>query len=361
MKIGLIGYGKMGREIFQLIFKPENQIIVICHNHKVEEIKHSIEKILSRRKKFNQIDESEYSIMSVSYQVSESLSDLSGCSFVIETIPEDLTLKQNISHEAEAYTDRSSIILTNTSSISISDIFAKCSVRSRCCGLHFFYPIKYTEFAEINYAPETSLQTISQVQNFALSLKIDTAALSGKYSFYINQILSLMICHSFILQSYYGYHDIDAAMSEVMQAGIFTIADSIGPDLMLKAGKNFLLGRISEVCTAAEPLIIEYIHSGQPAFAPDTQHTRDDVILAVISPVLNELAVAYHDFSEPEIYRAAVRIMGFTKSISCIYSYYGYKNIHDTLSFLSSVKPLQIYKAAECSWYEKLISEVDVK
>ena len=48
------------------------------------------------------------------------------------------------------------LLLTNTSSLDIAEIFADVPNKERCFGMHFFYPVKLTGFVELNVLPETS-------------------------------------------------------------------------------------------------------------------------------------------------------------------------------------------------------------
>ena len=78
-----------------------------------------------------------------------ALERLEGCELVIEAAPESLDLKQELIAELEALCAASTVLATNTSSLSVSQIAAAADRPERVCGMHFFNPPALMRLVEI--------------------------------------------------------------------------------------------------------------------------------------------------------------------------------------------------------------------
>src|SRR5207244_8995942 len=68
---------------------------------------------------------------------------------IIEAVPEDLDLKKNIFGQADLFCDEESILASNTSSMSISELSGAVERRDRFVGMHFFNPPHAMKLIEI--------------------------------------------------------------------------------------------------------------------------------------------------------------------------------------------------------------------
>ncbi len=78
------------------------------------------------------------------------------CDVVIEAIVERLDVKQALFAELEAVVSPAAMLATNTSSLSVAAIAARCTHKERICGLHFFNPVPLMKLVEVIVAPATS-------------------------------------------------------------------------------------------------------------------------------------------------------------------------------------------------------------
>ncbi|MFJ6988123.1 MULTISPECIES: 3-hydroxyacyl-CoA dehydrogenase family protein [unclassified Streptomyces] len=74
---------------------------------------------------------------------------------VVEAVPEDAALKARLLAAAERAVGPSTVLATNTSSLSVTDLAAALTRPGRFVGMHFFNPVPASELVEIVVAPET--------------------------------------------------------------------------------------------------------------------------------------------------------------------------------------------------------------
>ena len=85
---------------------------------------------------------------------------VNGAELVIEAVPEDLTLKHKIFGRLDKSTSPSTVLATNTSSLSITEIAAATSDPSRVIGMHFFNPVAKMKLVEIVRGAATAKQNV---------------------------------------------------------------------------------------------------------------------------------------------------------------------------------------------------------
>lgn len=89
---------------------------------------------------------------------------------VIEAIPEDMNLKVALFREVVAHAPAHTILASNTSSLSITELGARIGAKDRTVGLHFFNPPPVMELLEIVRGLETSAAVIDKAQQLAIGL-----------------------------------------------------------------------------------------------------------------------------------------------------------------------------------------------
>ena len=89
---------------------------------------------------------------------------------VIEAVPEQLDLKQQLFAELSGLCADTAVLASNTSSLSLQKVFAKASHPERCIGMHFFNPVPLMALLEIVRTAATSQPTIDAVMAFAKAL-----------------------------------------------------------------------------------------------------------------------------------------------------------------------------------------------
>ncbi len=86
---------------------------------------------------------------------------------IIEAVPEDLDLKLNLFSQADVFCGEETILASNTSSMSITQLASSVERRDRFAGMHFFNPPHAMKLIEIVRGERTSDQTIAQIREVA--------------------------------------------------------------------------------------------------------------------------------------------------------------------------------------------------
>jgi 3-hydroxybutyryl-CoA dehydrogenase len=96
-----------------------------------------------------------------------SLEDaVTGADLVVEAIPESLDLKHETFSEVESYVSRETILASNTSSLSLTEIVSVLDHPERAIGLHFFNPAHIMELVEVVVAEQSSGETVEFAHEF---------------------------------------------------------------------------------------------------------------------------------------------------------------------------------------------------
>ena len=95
---------------------------------------------------------------------------VSGADLVIEAVPEDLALKRATFADAAAGSGEGTVLATNTSSLSLREIFAGVPAPGRCVGLHFFNPPPLMALLEVVRLESTAPATIERALRYARQL-----------------------------------------------------------------------------------------------------------------------------------------------------------------------------------------------
>lgn len=93
-----------------------------------------------------------------------------GADLIIEAVPEDLDLKENLFSQADLFCGEETILASNTSSISITELAKSVERRERFVGMHFFNPPHAMKLVEIVRGERTSDQTVAQARDVAVRM-----------------------------------------------------------------------------------------------------------------------------------------------------------------------------------------------
>ncbi len=374
MKIGLAGYGKMGRDIFSLLFDntPGAQFVVLdtCG---MEENSAALMKTLDKQLRRKKLTQEEYDAKRTAFSFTDKITDLSGCDIVIEAIFEDIRTKKSLFGELAGIVGSDCLLLTNTSSLSINDIFADIPHRERCFGMHFFYPVKLTGFVELNVLPENTDEYIARARALAEGCGKKAIVFTGEYHIYLNQILSCMVAHAIYLRDTMGVSvaELQRAMAELYPiADAFEILDSVGLGLMAGKPDNFRIARNKELLGYSFTKMNEWLAEGCPKetgtflsfISEKEQETGRDcsgTLLSMISVILCELVNAAADTPGcgPELLSEAVRdTLGIAEPPSYYYEKFGSDAIFAELDRLYAASGFGTYKRADKTLWDSVFN-----
>ena len=371
MKIGIVGYGKMGKDIFSIMFdKLSGAEFVVLDTFGKEENAAAVAKTLDKALRRKKINEEEYERRMHSFRFTDEASDMSGCDLVIEAIFEDIRAKKSVFYQLSGIVSSDCMLLTNTSSLNISEIFADVPNRERCFGMHFFYPVKLTGFVELNVLPETSGEFITKAEEIVRSIGKSPLVFSGDYHIYLNQILSCMVSHGIYLRNSLGasVRELRNALSELYAvADVFEILDSVGLGLMAGKPDNFRIERNKQLLEYGCKQMNSWLNEGCPKetlsfldFINERERVTgapcDNAPLSMISLILCETVNALCDKPgcDEKLFMEAIQdTLGLAEPLPYYYKKYGAENIFAELDRLSNASGFASYKYSDKAEWDR--------
>lgn len=158
---------------------------------------------------------------------------------VIEAILEDITLKKRVFQELETQVAADTIIASNTSALSITEMATALTQPDRFVGMHFFSPVNRMPLVEIIPGEKTSPRTIATVVKLAKAMKKTPIVVKDCPGFLVNRILIPYVNEAIhLLQDGQRIETLDKIMTEFgMPLGPLSLADEVGLDIGYKVAK----------------------------------------------------------------------------------------------------------------------------
>ena len=162
---------------------------------------------------------------------------VTGCDLVVEAATENLTLKLNIFKQLSDVCDHNTILATNTSSISITQIAASVVHPERVIGMHFMNPVPIMKLVEIIRGYNTTNEVTKTIMDLSIKLGKTPTEVNDYPGFVANRILMPMINEAIetLYNKVAGVQEIDTVMKLGMghPMGPLQLADFIGLDVCL--------------------------------------------------------------------------------------------------------------------------------
>ncbi|MBI4341389.1 MAG: 3-hydroxyacyl-CoA dehydrogenase [Candidatus Omnitrophica bacterium] len=234
-KTAVIGAGAMGAEIAQVIsFSGIPVLLKDVDQARVDRGLDTIRKIYQRRVDRGKMtqDEMEKKVLLVAGVTSyDAMKDVD---LAIEAVPEQLPLKQQIFRDLDGVLPESSVIASNTSSLSISALGGATKRPHKVVGMHFFYPAHIMKLVEVIPGLETSEDVVGDILSFAEGLRKLPVRVNECPGFLVNRILMPYLNEAaFCVQEGTATtRQIDEAMVAFgFPMGPFTLVDNLGFDV----------------------------------------------------------------------------------------------------------------------------------
>ncbi len=250
-KVGLIGCGTMGQEIAHLISKFGIDVIFIdISEERVSEVFLELNQELD-----NVIDKwgltvSEKKAILSRIKGSTEYHDISDCDMVIEAVNTkksgtSLELRKDIFRKIESVVSRDCVIVSNTSTLIISDLASVLDYPDRAVGLHFLSPASIIRIVEVVKGLHTSEYSLEYVRKFARMMDkkvIELIETPGNISTRLIIPLINEACE-ILMEGVASASNVDETMKLGfgMQFGPLQLADKIGLDKIIRAMENLYM------------------------------------------------------------------------------------------------------------------------
>lgn len=265
-RVGVIGAGTMGNGIAQACAAAGVDVVMVdVAQAAVDRGLAAIDTSLERLQKKEKITGEARKAALARIVGTTDYAKLAATQLVVEAATENLELKLRILKQADGLAGAGTIIASNTSSISITQLAAITSRPAHFVGMHFFNPVPMMALVEVIRGLQTSDETIAAVRAFAERLGKTPVVVKNSPGFVVNRILCPMINEAiFALQEgLASAEDIDSGMRLGCNhpIGPLALADMIGLDVML-AVMNVFYADFNDPKYRPAPLLKEMVAAG---------------------------------------------------------------------------------------------------
>jgi len=237
-RVGIVGSGIMGSGIAESAAKAGIEVVLRSRSQQsADAMLAGLEKSLGRQVDKGKLETTERDATLGRVRAVSDLEALAGCDLVIESVVEDLAVKQALFRDLDRLCQPSTILATNTSTLPVIEMAMQTGRVDQVCGVHFFNPAPVMPLVEIVPAITTSDETIAIVRGFAEECGKSPVLARDRAGFIVNALLFPYLNNAIrLLDSGVATRDdIDAAMKGGCNfpMGPFQLLDLVGLDTSL--------------------------------------------------------------------------------------------------------------------------------
>ena len=189
-KVGVVGCGFMGSGIVQVCARSGYDVVALDINERIlSKGMATIEYYLGRDVEKGRLSQKDKDSTRGRIKGSTTAEDLNDRDLVIEAIPEDMELKKRVFVELDKICPRYTILCSNTSCLSVTELAQATSRPDRVVGTHFLSPVPPSKLLEIVKTDSTSEETLETVRKFGRSLGKEILVAKDTPGFIFNYLL----------------------------------------------------------------------------------------------------------------------------------------------------------------------------
>ena len=237
-KIAVIGAGTMGNGIAQVFAAQGHDVLLVdvqqaALDKGLEAIKGSLARVVKK----GTLSEADAAATLKRVTAGTDIAAVKGAALVVEAASEDPIVKFKIFEGLDAICPPGTILATNTSSISITEIAARTKRPELVIGMHFMNPVPVMQLVEIIRGQRTSDATTAKVMEWCKALGKTPVEVNDYPGFVANRILMPMVNEAVycLMEGVATAESIDTVMKLGMAhpMGPLALADLIGLDVCL--------------------------------------------------------------------------------------------------------------------------------
>jgi 3-hydroxybutyryl-CoA dehydrogenase len=233
--VAVVGLGTMGTGIAEIVARSGRRVIgVEIDSSAAARALLRIEAATAHAVARGKLTEEERTELLSRITVTERLAEAAAADLVIEEVPEQLELKQEVFAELDRICPPETVLATGTTALSVTRIASATGRPERVLGLHFFNPVQRMELVEVVGTVLTSPEATAQATEFARSLGKSPVPAGDRPGFIVNGLLFAYLNQAAAMYEarYATREDIDAAMRLGcgLPMGPLALLDLIGID-----------------------------------------------------------------------------------------------------------------------------------
>jgi len=266
-KIAVVGMGTMGSQIGIVCARGGFKTSMVDMSPELaEKGLHTIRLFLGSQVKKGKMSKEEMeTALSRIHTSSDFNGSLSGVDLMIEAVYEDIEVKKEIFQKADLICSKKTILASNTSTLSITEMGAVTNRAEKCIGTHFLIPAALTPLVEVVRGMETSDETQVTVTSFLTKCGKETVTVGDSPGFVINRLYLPMVNEAFFAleSSLASAEEIDRSCVKGLgfPLGPLAAADAFGLDILMACMKSFQK-ELGEKYRPA-PLLVKLVKAGR--------------------------------------------------------------------------------------------------
>jgi 3-hydroxybutyryl-CoA dehydrogenase len=266
-KVGVVGLGAMGAGIAEVFARAGFNVTgVEIDQAAVDRGRAHVDRSLSKAVDKGKLTEDERTGIDARLTFTTSREDLADADFVVEAVPERMDIKKDVFADLDRICPPGTILATNTSSLSVTEIAALTGRSDKVVGLHFFNPAPVMKLVEVITTVSTSAETVDVVCEVAKRIGKTPVAVGDRAGFVANALLVPYINDAIRLyeRKVATREEIDASVQKAagLPMGPLTLADLVGLDVCL-AVMDVLWEEYRDRRYAASPLLRRMVAAGR--------------------------------------------------------------------------------------------------
>ena len=266
MKVFVLGAGTMGAGIAQTFATKGYEVILRdIKDEFVDRGLAGIQKNLDRLVSKEKITEDEKENILCRLTGTTDMRLAADCDLVVEAAVENMQIKKQIFAELDEICGENTILATNTSSLSITEVAAATNRPHKVIGMHFFNPAPVMKLVEVIRGMATEQETYDRVKEIAESIGKTPVEVAEAPGFVVNRILIPMINEAFgiMAEGIASPEDIDQSMmlGANHPMGPLALGDLVGLDVCL-AIMDVLYNETGDSKYRAHSLLRKYVRAG---------------------------------------------------------------------------------------------------
>lgn len=237
-RVCVIGAGTMGHGIAQVFAQSGFEVVLVDLND--EFVKRGVARIEASLAKFvekGKLTEEQKKDTMARIIPSIDLKSAGNCQLVVEAVIENLQVKKELFKKLDSVCQPNTLLATNTSSISITEIAASTKRPEKVAGMHFMNPVQLMKVVEVIRGQATDGQTVDAIKKLTEKLGKVPIEVSDMPGFALNRLLIPMINEAVyaLMEGTATKENLDSVMKLGANhpMGPLELADFIGLDVCL--------------------------------------------------------------------------------------------------------------------------------
>ncbi len=237
-KVGVLGAGTMGAGIAQVSIEAGFPVVLVdIESAVLEKAVKGLDKVWQKAVDKGKLTEEGKQKWQALLTTSGELKEFADCDIVIEAIVENMDIKKKVFQQLDDICPQHTILASNTSALSITEIASSTKRADKIVGMHFFNPVPVMKLVEVIPGAETTDEATAAVMELCIQIKKEPVKAKEVPGFIVNRLLV-----PYLNEAAFAYQEGVASAEEIdkamklganMPIGPLALCDMVGIDVLL--------------------------------------------------------------------------------------------------------------------------------